>query len=205
MIKAKHFLLYLPFTIYHSPFVMIETQRLHLRPFRPDELGALVAFRSDPEVSRYLGGAAMMTPEAIAQRFEFYLSCYERYGFGASAVIRKADGEMIGWGGLQPLDETDEIEIGYGYAKLYWGQGFATEMAQAWFRYGFEHLSLERIVAVAEPENTGSWRVMEKLGMRYEGRAHHYGKECVKHAISRAEFRPADALYILHDEKRDER
>jgi ribosomal-protein-alanine N-acetyltransferase len=184
---------------------MIETERLYLRPFHPDELGALVAFRADPEVSRYLGDAAMHTPESVAQRFEFYLSCYETHGFGASAVIRKADGEMIGWGGLQPLEATGEIEIGYGFAKLYWGQGFATEMAQAWFRYGFERVGLERIVAVAEPENTASWRVMEKLGMRYEGRAQHYGKECVKYAISREQFHPADALYILHDEKRDER
>jgi len=47
--------------------------------------------------------------------------------------------------------------------------------------------------------------VMEKLGMSYEGRAQHYGKECVKYAIAREQFRPVDAPYILQDEKRDER
>jgi ribosomal-protein-alanine N-acetyltransferase len=112
---------------------------------------------------------------------------------------------MIGCGGLQPLEDSGEIEIGYSFAKLFWGQGYATEMAAAWFRYGFESAGLERIVAVADPENTGSWRVMEKLGMQYEGRAHYYGMECVKYAIAREQFRPSDSLYILHNDERGER
>ena len=184
---------------------MIETERLLLRPFTPDDFEALAAVRADPDVSRYIGGEKAQQREHVAARFKFYLSCYETHGFGASAILRKSDNLMIGCGGLQPLEDSGEIEIGYSFAKLFWGQGYATEMAAAWFRYGFESAGLERIVAVADPENTGSWRVMEKLGMQYEGRAHYYGMECVKYAIAREQFRPSDSLYILHNDERGER
>ncbi|HLL99614.1 MAG TPA: GNAT family protein, partial [Pyrinomonadaceae bacterium] len=55
-------------------------------------------------------------------------------------------------------------------------------------RYGFEKAGLERVVAVAVPENTGSWRIMEKCGMRYEKTAEHYGEPCLFYAVSREEF-----------------
>lgn len=183
---------------------MIETERLILRRFTPDDFESFAEIRADPDVARYIGGERGQQRDYVAARFAFYLSCYETHGYGASAILRKSDELMIGCGGLQPLEDTGETEIGYSFAKAFWGQGFATETAQAWFRYGFESAGLERIVAVAVPENAASWRVMEKLGMHYEGRAQHYGTECVKYAIAREQFRPADALYILHDEKRDE-
>lgn len=184
---------------------MIETERLIIRPFRPDDFDLLAAMRADPEVSRYIGGEMAQKREHVAARFKFYLSCYEAHGYGMFALLRKPDGLMIGCGGLQPLEDSGETEVGYSFAKDFWGQGYATEMAAAWLRYGFESARLERIVAVADPANKASWRVMEKLGMEYEGRVRHYGMECVKYAIAREQFRPADALYILHNDERGER
>lgn len=169
----------------------IETARLILRRFRPDEVGTLIALRADPEVIRYLGGAARQSPASIEQRFKFYLSCYESHGFGVSAVVRKADGLMIGSSGLQPLEDTGEIEVGYAFDKPFWGQGYATEAAAAWLRYGFEHVGLRSIVAVTDPANVGSWRVMEKLGMLYRGRERHYDQECKVYAITSDQFRAA--------------
>ena len=58
----------------------------------------------------------------------------------------------------------------------------------AWLKYGFETAGLERIVAVADPDNTGSWRIMEKCGMSYQSNEQHYGMDCVFYAISREEF-----------------
>src|SRR5919202_5171897 len=158
--------------------MIIETERLILRPFTWDDLPEQRRLRSDPDVVRFLGGIEMQTPEFVERRFRFYLDCRERYGFSMSPAVRKADGVMVGWGGLQPLEDTGEIEIGYGFDKPYWGRGYATELAAAWLRYGFETAGLARIVAVADPRNTGSWRVMEKLGMRHEKSAVHYGQEC---------------------------
>ena len=179
--------------------MIIETERLLIRPLTRDDLPALIDLRADEEVSRYLGGAAMQSPEAIDQRLDFYIDCHARHGFGMSALLRKTDGVMLGWGGLQPLEETGEIEVGYGFAKAHWGKGYATETAAAWLRYGFERAGLARIVAVASPENTGSRRVMEKLGMKYVKTEPHYNTDCVFYSITREEFTPRPGLYALRE------
>lgn len=167
---------------------MLETERLIVRQFVPDDLDKLIELRSDDEVIRFLGGRRLQNPEAIEKRLQFYIGCYAKYGFGMSAMIWKETGEMFGWSGLQPLDDVTEIEIGYGMTKEFWGKGIGYECARAWLEYGFEKANLERIVAVASPENTGSWRIMEKCGMKYEKTEMHYGMECVFYAISKTEF-----------------
>jgi ribosomal-protein-alanine N-acetyltransferase len=172
---------------------------MRLRPFTWDDLPEMHHLRANEEVVRYLGGAAKQTPEFIEQRLRFYMDCRERYGFSSSPAIRKSDGVFLGWGGLQPLEDSGEIEIGYGFDKPYWGQGYATELAAAWLRYGFETARLARIVAVANPENTASRHVMEKLGMKYEKMATHYESECVVYAITRDEFKPRAGFYAVHE------
>ena len=167
---------------------MIETERLLIRKFTLDDLPKLIELRADPEVNKYLGGTRMQNPEAIEKRIPFYIDCYKKYGFGMCAMIWKESGEMIGWSGLQPLEETGEIEVGYGMAKEFWGKGIGFECAKAWLGYGFNEAGLNRIVAVASPENTGSWRIMERCGMRYETTASHYGTDCVFYAVSKDEF-----------------
>lgn len=167
---------------------MIETERLIIRPFTEADLPRLIEMRSDPEVNKYLGGTRLQNPEAIGRRMKVYMASQEKFGFSASAVIWKETGEMIGWGGLMPLDETGEIEIGYGMIREFWGRGVASEIARACVKAGFENHGLERIVALAIPGNTGSTRVMEKLGMKYEKTAEHFGEECEYYAVSREEF-----------------
>jgi len=179
--------------------VIIETERLLLRPFVEEDLAVLTRLRSDPEVARYIGGATMQSPEAIAKRFRFYMDCYARHGFSMMPAIRKTDKAFVGWGGLQPLEETGEIEVGYGFDKPFWGCGYATELAAAWLRYGFEEVKLPRIISVAIPENAASRHVMEKLGMKYEKSATHYNSDCVFYSITREEFELRAGFYALHD------
>lgn len=166
---------------------MIETKRLLHRKFTSDDLDVLIEMRVDKDVMKYIGGQEMQNPEALKERLKYYISCYEKQ-IGQHAIIWKETGKMIGWSGLQPLENTDEIEVSYGMIKDFWGKGIGFETALAWLRYGFENLGLERIVAVAVPENTGSWRIMEKLGMKYEKTEEHYGMDCVFYAISKDEF-----------------
>ena len=167
---------------------MFDTERLRLRKLTRDDLDWLIEMRSDPDVNRYLGGSRLQNPEAIARRLEFYLECYERFGFGQSAMELKDTGRLIGCSGLQPLENTGEIEVGYSLAKEFWKQGFGFECAHAWLKYGFETAGLERIVAIADPRNTGSWRIMEKCGMRFEKNENHYGIDVVFYAITKQEF-----------------
>lgn len=195
----------------------IETERLRLRPFTLADLPALRSMRAKEEVARYLGTSAIQTSEFIAERLRAYIECYQLHGFGMAAVLEKSGdqlvgeliGELIGWSGLQPLEfgwngersakAGKEIEVGYGFDTPHWGKGYATEVAAAWLRYGFEEVKLARIVAVASPENKGSWRVMEKLGMKYVTTEQHYGSQCVYYSISRDEFEPRGAYKLLHN------
>ena len=167
---------------------MIESERLIFRKFTPDDLPALIETRIDPEVAKYLGGAKLQNPEALAKRLKFYISCYESHGFGSCAMLWKPTGEMIGSAGLQPLDGTDEIEVGYSMVKEYWGRGIGTEAARAWLDHGFRACGLDRIVAVAHTENWASRHIMEKLGMQYEKTEFHYDAECAFYAISKEAF-----------------
>lgn len=171
---------------------MIETERLIFRKFTLDDLPTLIEQRSDPEVNKYLGGTRLQNPEALAKRLDFYISCYDKFGFGNCAMIWKPTGEMIGSAGLQPLEDSGEIEVGYNMIKEFWGRGIGTEAARGWLEYGFNTAGLERIVAVAIEANRGSTRIMEKLGMRYEKTELHYDEECVFYAISKDEFLKAN-------------
>jgi ribosomal-protein-alanine N-acetyltransferase len=102
-----------------------------------------------------------------------------------SAVVERASGRVIGACGLQLLEDGPEVELGYRLGRASRGHGYATEAARVWLEYGFETLGLDRIVAVAWPENTASWRVMEKCGMRLVGPGHHYGHETVLYELTR--------------------
>ncbi len=164
---------------------MIETERLLFRKFTIDDLDWLCALRGDAEVARYLDG--VQPRENIARRLRWYLDCYQDPGFGYCAMYLKENGAQIGWAGLQPLDDTGEIEVGYGMAKDYWGRGIGTEACRGWLGYGFNKLNLVRITAIAFPENTPSRRIMEKAGMKYEKNISLRGYDLAMHAISRAE------------------
>ncbi|MBP9663095.1 MAG: GNAT family N-acetyltransferase [Pyrinomonadaceae bacterium] len=167
---------------------MIETERLIFRKFTDDDLPWLIEMRSPEAVNRYLGGTAMQNSEALAKRIKYYMECHEKFGFGFSVMINKATGERMGTAGLQPLEDTGEIEVGYNMSERFWRQGYGYETAMGWLKFGFEKCRLQRIVAVADPDNTGSWRIMEKCGMQYERTEPHYGMECVVYAISREQF-----------------
>jgi ribosomal-protein-alanine N-acetyltransferase len=167
---------------------MVESERLIFREFALEDLPELIEQRSDPDVNKFLGGTKLQNPASLATRIRFYISCYASHGFGMSAMIWKPTGEMIGSAGLQPLDGTEEIEVGYSMIKEYWGLGIGTEAARAWLDHGFRNAGLERIVAVAHTENWASRHIMEKLGMHYEKTEFHYGAECAFYAVSSGEF-----------------
>ncbi len=167
---------------------MIETERLLIRKYIAEDLPLIIKQRTVEDVARFIGGVKLQTPEFIEKRLNMYFEHYEKYGFGMGAMIWKETGENIGWSGLQPLENSGEIEVGYGMIKEFWRRGIGFECAKAWLQFGFETAKLERIVAVANEENIGSWRIMEKLGMKYEGKKFHYGMDLVFYAIQRQDF-----------------
>src|SRR5262249_32201751 len=142
--------------------------RLQFRRFTPDDLHALAALRSDPDVMKYV---ASRRPESIEEAqivLDKVIAHCEHHGFAPWAVIDQVTGKLAGWCGFKYVEDTGEVEIAYGLAKEYWGKGLASEAASAAMEHGFEHLHFDRIVAVVWPENVASMRVLEKLGMRRE-------------------------------------
>jgi ribosomal-protein-alanine N-acetyltransferase len=168
--------------------IEILTERLTLRPLTTDDLEWISAFRGDADVMRYIGSTGPMTPDQSRERLDRYVACWAERGLGMFGVRELDQDAPIGWAGLQPLDGTEEIEVGYAFGKAAWGRGIATEAASAVMRWGFRSLALERIVAVAYPENDASRRVMQKLGMRHEAMRLVHGVESVYYSVTALDF-----------------
>jgi RimJ/RimL family protein N-acetyltransferase len=154
-----------------EPVVYLETERLVLRRFTPDDLGDLVALDADPEVMRYLSGGAEMPPdeqpEALLPYWLAYYDRGDRWGFWAA--IERSTGAFIGWFHLRPNpgDPDDEPELGYRLVRSAWGRGYATEGSRALIDKAFAEFGARRVYATTMTVNAGSRRVMEKAGMRY--------------------------------------
>lgn len=148
---------------------MIETHRLHLRRFTPDDAGHLFDLDGDPEVMRFLTGGTPTPRDIIETEFlPRFLHYHERFpSFGFWAGVAKATGDFIGWFSLRPLDEEDsgEASLGFRLRRDAWGQGYATEGARALIRLAFTSLGVQRIVATTYQDNVASRRVMQKIGM----------------------------------------
>jgi RimJ/RimL family protein N-acetyltransferase len=164
--------------------IEITTDRLALRPLSLADIEWFAAMRGDDDIMRYIGTVGAV-PRAVAEeRLDRHVACWAERGLGMFGVRERGSETALGWAGLQPLDGTDEIEVGYAFGKNAWGRGYATEAACALVRWGFDILGLKRIVAVAYAENTGSRRVMDKLGMRYEGVRHVHGTDSVYYSLT---------------------
>ncbi|MFB6319945.1 GNAT family N-acetyltransferase [Saccharicrinis sp. FJH54] len=154
---------------------VIETSRLILREFNPDDAEAFYVLNSDPEVLRYTGDSPF-TNVREAEEFIRSYNDYRKNGFGRWAVIFKSTHEFLGWCGLK-LNEENMIDIGFRFFRSEWCKGYATEAARATMQYGFDKLKLKEIVGRAAPENKASIRVLEKLGMKYWKKAPCHGIE----------------------------
>lgn len=170
------------------------TPRFALHPMVPADLAWYAGFAGDAEVMQYIGHAGPLSHQQATERLARYVRCWEEHGLGMFGVRLRDVSVPVGWSGLQPLSGTDEIEVGYAFGKAAWGRGYATEVASAVVQWGFETLGLERIVAVASPENAASRRVMDKLGMRYEGVRPGSGPPSVYYSVTPAAFARAAPL-----------
>jgi ribosomal-protein-alanine N-acetyltransferase len=164
----------------------IETERLLLRQFTPADL-EIYAERifADPDVTQFLPKRDISPQERAGRVLKKFGEHWQQHGFGDWAVTDKADGQLMGHCGLNYVPEAGEVEVEYALAKAYWGRGIASEAARASVCYGFETLSLPRIIALADPQNIASRRVMEKIGLTYQKEAFFFGMRLVYYQIER--------------------
>jgi RimJ/RimL family protein N-acetyltransferase len=164
------------------------TPRLRLRPYREDDVAPMFGVFGDREVMRFSQSGGDPTIEVTAARIAKLIDHQAKFGFSLWVVEDRTTGEILGDCGLKQLEAGPEIEVGYRFAKAHWGRGYATESAEASVRYGFHTLALPRIVAVVEPANVASCRVIEKIGLPYRHQAPHYGRTMNYYAADREEY-----------------
>lgn len=161
------------------------TERLRLRPFVAEDLDAVHAMWSNPEVGRWVGGTHTRLQQSMDE-LQGHLDHQARHGFAFWAAEELATGRLVGEAGLQRFEgRGPEIETGWCFARETWGRGYATEAARAWIEAGFTTLGVRRIVAVVLPENAASRRVCEKLGLHWIGTRRAYGADHVEYVIAR--------------------
>jgi RimJ/RimL family protein N-acetyltransferase len=150
-----------------------------------DDVQALLELVRQPSVARVMRG--IEPTEVSVKNYLAIQTSYQPFEQDRCfdlALERKHDGEVIGLLSLVRRDHR-KAEIGWSLGVVHRGQGYVTEGARALVTYGFTALGLHRIYATTSNINTGSWRVMDRLGMRREAR------------LREAEFRDGQWIDVL--------
>jgi RimJ/RimL family protein N-acetyltransferase len=167
--------------------VILETPRLLLREFDEADAAAFFMLGSHPAITRYTGDPGLTSIEhALEILRSRTLADYQKHGFGRWACVLRTTNSVIGFAGLKYLDEREEVDIGYRLLPQYWRRGLATEAGRAVLNFGFDQLRLERIIGLVDPRNAASVRVLEKLGMTWDGLVEYRGELCTRY-VSRAD------------------
>ena len=152
------------------PTPTLRAERLTLRPFADADADALFALHSSDSVLRYWDSPPW-SERSRAQRFIAVSRQLEQDGTGARvAMERGSDGTFLGWCGLVRWNpDHRSAALGYCLDQAAWGQGYATEAADALLQWAFDTLDLNRVQAETDTRNVASARVLEKLGFVREG------------------------------------
>lgn len=151
--------------------LVLETERLILRHFNVDDDAPFVlTLLNEPSFLRYIGDKKVRTIEDARQYLlHGPLDSYERNAFGLYLVELKDSHTSIGMCGLLKREELPDPDIGFAYLPDYWSKGFAFEAAFAVMNDARERLKLSRILAVVNPDNYASIKLLERLGLQFEG------------------------------------
>lgn len=148
----------------------LETERLRLRPATADDAAFVLAVLNDPG---YLANIADRGVRTEVEAAEYIRTAqvfrYGPDGLGYAVVQRKTSGEPLGICGLVKRDTLDDVDVGYALLQRHAGQGYGREAAAAVLAHALGSLGLERVVAITAPNNQRSRRVLEAIGMTYEG------------------------------------
>lgn len=149
---------------------VLETDRLILRWMSIDDAAFILGLLNEPSWLHFIGDRGVRTIEdARDYIFKGPVEMYDRLGFGLYVVELKEGCIPIGICGLVKRDFLDDVDVGFAFLPKYWRQGYAYESASAVMTYGREVLGLRRIVAIVASDNYSSARILEKLGLRFEG------------------------------------
>jgi RimJ/RimL family protein N-acetyltransferase len=152
--------------------LVIETNRLILRPLELSDADDMFAMDKNPEVHKYLWQTPALHIDEIIKVIEYVRSQYLKNNIGRFATIVKETGEFIGWTGIKFVDDhvengnTNFYDYGYRLNEKFWNKGYATEASKAWLDYGFNQMKIDKMNAYTHSENGASNHILEKIGMK---------------------------------------
>jgi len=150
---------------------ILKTERLLLRPIQLEDAADIQRLAGDRAIAATTLRIPHPYPDGAAEAFIATLQ--PNFALDKSvtfAITRATDGVLLGAIGLDIAREHDRAELGYWVGKPYWGNGYCTEAARAVVDFAFDHLGLNRVTAVHFAPNVASGRVIQHIGMAYEGR-----------------------------------
>lgn len=175
--------------------MILQTERIILRRIEASDKNAIFEYCGNPNVARFTTWEHHRTLADSQVLIERSLKNYERGLLDPLAIVLKSNGrDIVGTAGCAVISEaTKTAEIAYALAEPLWGKGLVTEACGELVNYAFKTLGMNRVQARCLPMNIGSARVMEKLGMKFEGRLR-------QSMLVKGEFQDIDVWSILKSE-----
>ncbi|MBS1110053.1 MAG: acetyltransferase family protein [Anaeromyxobacteraceae bacterium] len=150
--------------------MILETPRLVLREFTHEDDAFVLRLLNEPSWLRFIGDRGVRTlPDARRYLDDGPRRSYARNGFGLWCIVPKGGDAPVGMCGLIRRDTLPDVDVGFAFLPEAWGRGYARESAAAVLDHARDVLGLRRILAITDPENAASIRVLERVGMRREG------------------------------------
>jgi RimJ/RimL family protein N-acetyltransferase len=150
---------------------VIETERLRIRYMKTEDAEFMLKLLNEPDWIKYIGDRGIRTVDAAKQYIkDGPMTMYEEHGVGLYTVELKEDAVPIGICGLIHRDFLKDVDLGFAILSMYWGNGYAYEAAEATMTFGAEVLGYRRIVGFTSLDNEKSANLLQKLGMKDEGK-----------------------------------
>lgn len=147
---------------------VLSTRRLVLREFTFEDDGFILELLNEPGFLRYIGDKGVRTLDDAREYLQKGpMDSYRNNGFGLYAVCL-GEAAPVGMCGLVKREGLNDPDIGFAFLARHWGNGYAVESAAAVFEHGRRVLELPRILAITSPDNWGSIRVLEKIGLKFQ-------------------------------------
>ena len=177
----------------------ITTQRLRLEPFAVHHAPSLNAINNEPQVKEFLSNNTAESIETTCAAITRVRDRWERLGYSWWAIISRTTDSVIGAACVQNVANKAgaDLEIGWRLATASTGHGYATEAGKAVVDYAFDVIGARHVIAVADPKNIASHRVMQRVGMSLRGIETHYDQPCTTYVMQKPD-RDSPESRIFH-------
>ena len=149
--------------------MILETDRLRLRKLSVEDAGVILRLLNEPSFIENIGDKGVRNlDDACSYILDGPVASYEKFGFGLYLVELRESGVPVGMCGLLKREALEDVDLGYALVPEFWSKGYALESALAVLSFARNTLGLKRVVAITNPDNQSSIRLLEKMGFRFE-------------------------------------